>query len=527
MMSQARASLNHHPVPSLAGSLSRRQFGALSFGGAACIAFPGSAGALSPALALPAHDDGLPRARPEKHGVNPQAVIDFLDDVAAHNLELHDIMLARGGKVVVEGAWWPYRRDRLHMLHSATKSFAVSGAAIAIDEGRFGLDDKVISFFPDELPAKVSDNLAEMRVRDLLSMESGHEFEISGSAWRPIKTSWVAEFLKVPVVHKPGTTFVYSSAVSFMISAIVTKTTGQTLRDYMEPRFFAPLGIRGISWDLSPGGISPGGNGLSTHISDLLKLGMLYNQKGMWNGRRILSAEWVEAASAPQVASGEYGYQWWVGPNDAYYALGLFGQLSIVFPHHDTVLALFSAADFSARLLPHVWKHFPAALEPGPRRGGDRTLTRRLADARVLPPLKPGLSRLAEKISGRTFRAAPNSEGIETIALHFDDDRCRFTMRDARGDHQVIVGLRDWIEGQTTITGNKLHHQYQPASMVVVAGGAWIDPGTFEMTWQFVETVFRDTVRCRFDGDSLVLDRGVNINSAATSLQTIYATSEA
>lgn len=525
MMSQGR-DFSEYAVPAPDGGLSRRQFGALSFGGATCVAFPRGARAAAPVPALPTYDDGLPRGRPEKHGVNPQAVLDFLDDVAANDLELHGLMLARGGEVVVEGAWWPYRRDRLHMLHSATKSFAVSGAAIAIDEGRFGLDDKVISFFPDELPAKVSDNLAAMRVRDLLSMESGHEFEISGSAWRPIKTSWVAEFLKVPVVHKPGTTFVYSSAVSFMISAIVTKTTGQTLRDYMEPRFFAPLGIRGISWDLSPGGISPGGNGLSTHISDLLKLGMLYNQKGMWNGKRILSGEWVEAASAPQVASGEYGYQWWVGPNDAYYALGLFGQLSIVFPHHDTVLALFSAADFSARLLPHVWKHFPAALGPGPRGAGDRALTRRLAGARVLPPLTPATSRLAAAVSGRTYRADPNSEGIETISLHFDGDRCRFRLRDARGDHEVVVGLRDWIEGQTTITGNKLHHQYQPDRMAVVAGGTWTAPAMFEMTWQFVETVFRDTVRCRFDGNSLVLDRGVNINSAATSLQTIYAKME-
>lgn len=518
------SALSDHLVPPLTSPLSRRQFGYLSFGGAACLGLPGPVYARSRPLTSGGYADGLPRARPEKHGIDPQAVIDFLDDVAANNLELHGIMLARGGKVVAEGAWWPYRRDRLHMLHSATKSFAVSGAAIAIDEGRFGLDDKIVSFFPDELPAKVSDNLAEMRVRDLLSMESGHEFEISGSAWRPIKTSWVAEFLKVPVVHKPGTTFVYSSAVSFMISAIVTRTTGQPLRDYMESRFFAPLGIAGIEWDLGPGGISPGGNGLSTHISDLLKLGLLYNQKGMWQGKRVLSAEWVKAATTPQVASGEYGYQWWIGPNEAYYALGLFGQLSIVFPHHDTVLAMFSAADFSARLLPYVWKHFPAALEGKSSGTGGRALARRLSGIRVLPRLKPSTSPLAARISGRTFQAARNSEGIESFVFHFDGDVCRFMMRDVRGIHDVRVGLQNWIEGRTTMTGNKLHHQYQPDSMAIVAGGRWIDPVTFEMTWQFVETVFRDKICCRFDGDNLTFERSVNINSSATSLPTVHAT---
>jgi hypothetical protein len=83
--------------------------------------------------------------------------------------------------------------------------------------------------------------------------------------------------------------------------------------------------------------------------------------------------------------------------------------------------------------------------------------------------------------------------------------------------------LRDWIEGRTTMTGNKLHHQYQPDSMAVVAGGTWTDPVTFEMTWQFVETVFRDKVRCRFESGRLAFDRGVNINSAATHLPTVFA----
>ena len=412
------------------------------------------------------------------------------------------------------------------MLHSATKSFAVSGVAIAMAERLFRADDKVISFFANELPPKVSDNLAAMTVRDLLSMQSGHEFEISGSAWRPIKTSWVAEFLRVPVVHKPGTRFVYSSAASFMLSAIVTKTSGQTLHDYMKPRFFRPLGISGEEWDLSPGGISPGGNGLSCRTADLLKLGMLYQQAGVWQGRRILSPDWIQEATTPKVASGEYGYQWWIGPGGAYYALGLFGQVSIVFPEDGAVLAMFSAADFSSRLLPFVWKHFPAALRDNPSRGTatDRTLRRYTQGLRVLPPLVPSRSPTETRISRRHFKAAPNAEGIEGFRFDFKRDRCDFTMQDARGEHLVVVGMRDWIESETTITGNKLHHQYQPDSMAVVAGGRWSARETFDMTWQFVETVFRDKVSCTFAGDKLTFKRGVNINSAATMLPPVEAT---
>lgn len=505
---------------------SRRRFATLLMGGCAATLLPMGRGGRAALLAGErALIDGLSRSRPEAQGVDPRAVLAFLDEVASLGLELHGFMLSRNGHVMAEGWWWPYRPDRPHMLHSATKSFTASGVAIAIAEGRFGLEDKVVSFFPRELPAQVSPHLAAMKVRDLLTMQTGHEKEISGSVWRQIKTSWVAEFLKVPVVHTPGTTFVYSSAASFMLSAIVTQTTGEKLRDYMEPRFFKPLGMTDISWDVGPGGINPGGNGLTCRTSDLLKLGMLHAQDGVWNGRRILPPGWVREASTPKVASGEYGYQWWIGPGGAYYALGLFTQLSIVFPEHGAVLAVHSAIDGSEKLLPTVWKAFPAAFGKAPAPPDDAglaTLRDRTGRLRLLPPLVATSSPVSERISGRTFKIAPNKDGVDSVRFTFRDDRCLFALRDERGEHQVEVGLRDWIEGRTSMTGNKLHHQYQPDSMVVVAGGRWSAPDTFEMTWQFAETAFRDRVACRFQGDRLTVDRSVNVNSAATTRPTLY-----
>lgn len=507
--------------------LSRRSFAGMTLCGTAGLLLPNLTACRSPGAPAVSAADGLPRSRPEAQGVEPRAILAFLDEVQAAGLELHSFMLARGGDVIAEGWWSPYRPDRPHMMHSLTKSVAVTGVALALQEGLFGIDDKVIAFFPDELPAEVSDNLAAMTIRDLLTMRAGHDAEISGSVWRQIRTSWVAEFFKVPVPLKPGTKFVYSSAVSFMLSAIVTQVTGQTLRDYMEPRFFAPLGITGLSWDVGPGGINPGGNGLTWKTADALKLGMLYAQNGRWNGARILSPEWVREASRPQVAEGEYGYQWWIGPNGAYYALGLFTQMSIVFPQHDAVLAVTAAIDGSEHLARFVWKYFPEAFGAGSRprdAAAHAALTRRTANLSVQPTLSTGTSPTASRISGRRFRAAANAEGIEDFSFTFDGDRCRFAMRDGRGEHAVDIGIGRWIEGRTSMTGNKLHHQYQPDSMFVVAGGQWTAPDTFEMTWQFAETAFRDTVVCRFAGDGLSFDRSVNVNSAARSLPTVRAT---
>lgn len=506
-------------------SLTRRRFAGLTLGGAGLIALPGLAACARVAAPAVSPIDGLPRARPEAHGVDPQAILAFLDEVRGAGLELHSFMLSRGGDVISEGWWAPYRAERPHMMHSLTKSVAVSGVAIAIAEGLFGIDDKVISFFPDELPATVSENLAAMTVRDLLTMRAGHAEEISGSVWRQIKTSWVAEFFKVPVVHKPGTRFVYSSAASFMLSAIVTKLTGQTLRDYMEPRFFKPLGITGLNWDVGPGGINPGGNGLTFKTADALKLGMLHAQKGRWNGQQILSPEWVEAVSKPQVAEGEYSYQWWIGANNSYYAVGLFTQMSIVFPDHDAVLAVTGAIRKSEMLSSIVDRHFPAAFGAASLPPGDyAALAERTSALSLLPALSGATSPVAARISGKRFTATENAEGIESFGFAFEGDRCRFTMRDARGEHSVDVGLGRWIEGRTSVTGNKLHHQYQPASMVVVAGGHWTAPDTFEMVWQFAETAFRDTAVCRFDGDTMTFDRSVNVNSAAMSLPTVRST---
>jgi len=502
--------------------ISRRNLGTLLAGSGLVSVLGGSATALGAAP----DDDGLPRARPEDEGLAPGVVGAFLDDVAAAGLELDSFMLCRRGKVIAEGWWWPYAPARPHMMHSLTKSVTVSAVGMAVAEGRFALTDKVISFFPEHLPAQVSDNLAAMTVRDLLTMRTGQAIETSGSVWRPLKTSWVAEFYKIPVVYKPGAKFVYTSAATYMLSAIITKTTGQRLRDYLEPRFFQPLGITDVHWDMGPENINPGANGLSWRTADIVKLCMLYAQQGRWNGRQLLPADWIAQATRRQDGNEDYGFQWWIGPGDAYYALGLFSQVGLVFPHHDVVLAFTAAIDESRHIMPIVWKHFPSAFADGPIPRQDAAwaaLRERTAHLRLLPPLIPTTSPLEQRLSGRRFAVAPNEDGVEAVAFRFADGRCVFTQIDGRGEHTVQAGLRDWIEGSTTMTGAKLHHEYEPDSMPVVAGARWTRPDTLEMTWQFVESAFRDKVVCRFDGETMTLDRSVNVNSAALERPTLRA----
>jgi CubicO group peptidase (beta-lactamase class C family) len=491
----------------------RREFVGLLLASTASGLLPGCA--TRPA-ASSAYDDGFPRARSESAGVSPAAVTAWLDEMQAAKFEMHSFMLYRRGHVIAEGWWAPYRADRIHMTHSLTKSVSACAVGFALAERRFALQDKVVSFFREELPATIDPKLAAMTVEDLLTMRTGHAAAVSGAEWRPIRTSWVAEFFKIPVVKQPGTEWLYTSAATYMLSAIVTKTTGQKMADYLRPRLFVPLGIEGYEWDPDPHGITPGANGLSWRTADSLKLGVLHLQKGKWNGKQVLPVGWADAVQAPHVKD-KYGYQWWLAP-DNYSARGLFGQFTFVFPKDDAVLAVTSAVPKGFTAI--AFKHFPAAFRAGAMANDDAalaTLTTRTRGLQLLPPPGKSSSQVAGRISGKRYTMEPNEDAIRAIQLDFAEGRCRFTLVDDRGTHTIDAGLGTRIEGNTTMTGNKLHHEYQPDVMRVVADGEWDNASTFAMTWVFVESAFQDRVVCRFDGDRVTFERSVNVNSGPTT----------
>jgi CubicO group peptidase (beta-lactamase class C family) len=235
------------------------------------------------------------------------------------------------------------------VLWSLSKSFNATAVGLAVEEGKLKLDDPVLKFFPDLVPPDASDNLKAMTVRDLLTMTCGHDVESRIVNNAPT----VKQFLAHPVPHKPGSYFRYNSLGSYTLSAIVTKTTGQTTLDYLKPRLFEPLGIENPRWDASPEGNSLGGYGLYLRTEDLAKFGQLYLQKGKWNGKQLLPEKWVEQATSKQVSNDKeahaatgidwkqgYGYQFWRCTHNAFRGDGKDGQLCVVIPDKDVVIAI-------------------------------------------------------------------------------------------------------------------------------------------------------------------------------------------
>ena len=213
---------------------------------------------------------------------------------------MHSIMVLRHGKVVAEGWWKPYSAELKHTMYSVSKTFTATAVGFAVTENRLTVNDKVVSFFPGQLPDTVSTNLSELTVKDLLSMSVGQQPDPTGLAVTG-DAPWVSTFLKLPVIHKPGTTFLYNSLGSYMLSAIVQKVTGERVVDYLRPRLFKPLGIEGMDWETDPMGINSGGWGLRIKTEDMAKVGQLFLQKGKWNGRQIIPAAWIEEATTKKI----------------------------------------------------------------------------------------------------------------------------------------------------------------------------------------------------------------------------------
>jgi hypothetical protein len=364
-------------------------------------------------------------------------------------------------------------------------------------------------------------------------MRTGHAGETSGAVWRQLDSSWVSAFFDIPLVDPPGSKFVYTSAASYMLSAIVSRTTGETLHDYLKPRIFEPLGIVGETWDVGPDGINPGGNGLVARTADLLKLGVLHEHGGMWQGRRLLPEGWVRDATRAQEASGRYGYHWWVHEDGGYSAIGKFVQMVRVFPEHGATLAVTGAIKGSKLLMPHIDRHFPKAFADQPFDGADRdarlaaTLTE-WQSASAASPWQRAFdgtldawdagAGIAAPATVRRFALDPNGTGASELRLTLNPDQCEFTLIDSQGEHRVVAGFGRWIESTTDMPGAELHHGYRFHDSPVVARAAWVNPTCLRMVWLYPETAFRDTVECVFDGDGVVVSRSVNINSGRLAL---------
>lgn len=447
--------------------------------------------------------------------------------------ELHSIMVVRHGAVVAEGWWKPYRPDAVHLLYSLSKSFTSTAVGLAIEEGLFDLDDLVVDLFPDRLPETVDDHLAALSVHHLLSMSAGHATDSTGAVTR--EQDWVRAFLAEPFGHEPGTEFLYDSAATYVLSAIVQQAAGMTVLDFLRPRLFEPLGIVHVEWQSCPMGVNVGGWGMSTTTEALAKFGLLYLQKGLWEGRRILPEGWVDLATSLQIPTPPdfltsewqqgYGYQFWRCRHGAYRADGAFGQNCVVMPEQDAVVVITGSSSDVQRQLDAIWDILLPAMTDSPLPEDPATraaLVADLASAVVPQPVGVGSSPFGDLVSGKSFALDPNDLAIDAVSFEFGDGRCVLTLDGQR----VGSGTGEWIDGHITLAFTPPEVESMVGKMetrraVLAASGAWTDESTFEMVWQYYTTPHHDRVTCRFEGDRVEIEF---LNSITAALKAAYPT---
>ncbi|MEP6948543.1 MAG: serine hydrolase [Ginsengibacter sp.] len=473
------------------------------------------------------HATMLPRGVPEAEGVSSDSIISFLDAASKSKTEFHSFMLLRHGKVIGEGWWNPYRPDLKHTLYSCSKSFTATAIGFALQEKLLSLNDKVVSFFPNDMPDTISTYLSELTVKDVLMMSDGQSPDPT-SVVTAKDSNWVKGFFETPIENKPGTKFLYNSLGTYMLSAIVQKVTGQQTIEYLKPRLFEPLGIEGMDWETDTKGINTGGWGLRLTTEDMAKFAELFLQKGNWNGRQVLPASWIEEASTMKIMQDPnappskkdssdwlqgYCYQMWRCRHNAFRGDGAFGQYMIVMPDQDAVLAVTAETANMQEEINLVWQYLLPAFKKDklPANKDAALKLQKKIKGLALPLPKKNEEALAATISGKTFVIAQNNVNLQNISFNFSNDVCQVNLQTDSALYHLSFSAGKWQPGETNMPGPSLvAHAIENNAMIFptrIAGSyTWKDAHTLQLVLRYIESPHSETFTCHFDAKQLTIE---------------------
>ncbi len=469
------------------------------------------------------------RVTPESVGIDSGDIEWLLDRLESGFTEPHGLMIMRHGKICAEGWWNPYAPGIRHGLQSHSKTYAATAIGIAYTEGIVKLDEKIIDIFPEYAPEQPSENLKRLTVHDVLCMGCGMDE-------MPMATEhWIRDFLHTPVNHTPGTTYMYNSVGSSILSAIIVKKTGMSMHEYLKPRLYDKIGIFSDNhrWMKMPDGCEVGGGGLFATTEDNLRLMKLYADGGVWEGERILDDEYVKRATTLQNESATeaknnplakdnfvgYGYQIWMcRPNGVYRADGAMGQFTIVVPDKDMIIAITenaSGAHWAQTTLDVMWE-FLERIENHPAKEENteksECLKNRMGRLALPNPKCAPYSPIAANIEGRQWRVVDGDfymedvgvaqhmsgcelpQPIDVFCFHFTSDEIVMDWENREEKERLVIA-----------TDGSRRHNTLPGRLIsqVLLSGAWISENKLEVKARYIETCKEETLLFTFEEKKL------------------------
>ncbi len=447
----------------------------------------------------------------------------------------HSLMVLRHGHVVAAGWWRPYSPERTHLLYSLSKSFTVTAAALAMADGLLGLDDPVVAHFPELDGPDLAPASSQILVRHLASMSTGHTYDTWEAAKAADPADPVRGFLSLPPERAPGSLFTYNQSATYTLGAIVQRIYGRTLRSLLWERLLGPMGADRIYWEQYPEGRDMAFSGLYATTRTIALLGQLYLEGGRWAGEQVLPPDWVAIASRPHVATAGvpgaesraetpdwlegYGTHFWMSRH-GYRGDGAYGQLCLVLPEHDAVVAVTSQSDDIQYLLDAVWEHLLPGLhpEPLPPTTADDALARRLSGL-VVPGRQEGKGPPDGAVGRGTGAQAGPLEGLrqdgpgdgppaaewvsvelthevvtdepgplpQSVVLSNRDGLWCLTLREPGWETEVVVGMGEWAVAEPG----------PGTARAPTAGvGRWETPDILRTQVIFLETPHRMELYC-------------------------------
>lgn len=412
----------------------------------------------------------LEYAAPGQVGISASAVRHLLDRLENSITEPHGIMMTRHRKVFAEGYWKPYARGLVHGMQSLTKTFAGTAIGIAVQQGLVSLDEKIADIFPEEASQADQEYLGELNVHHVLSMSTGMR-KVSS-----FEGNWIVNFLRNPIVDRPGTAFFYNSVGSTLLGEIIRRKTGDDLDTFLRKNLYEKIGIdpEGMKWLRLKDGLEIGGSGLYSTLENNTRLGLLYLNHGEWNGEQIISREFCRKGSGKQIdnpapdgipADGHvgYGYQMWMGLHrNTYCMCGAMGQYTIMCPDEDIVISFSGrTADAVQASSDTLMGKFWEFLENGVDRGTDPLEKEEELEGRLrrlslpAPACSPygdrksfsGVYKITEgsldldMTTGGIMQSCYRTYPAERLELAFGEDTLRLGFCNQLGTHQLEAGL--------------------------------------------------------------------------------------
>lgn len=402
---------------------------------------------------------------------------------------MHSILLLHKDKLIAEGYYAPYTADTLHRMFSISKSFTSIAIGLLEAEGKLALSDKICGYFPEYVSDDTHPWILEMTIRDMLMMRTCH----AATTYKlNMQSDWVESFFTVAPTHPAGKLFHYDTSSAHTLCALVEKLTGMDMLSYLKKKL-APLGLSDESYMIKdPFGVSMGGSGLVAKPMDILKFGYLILQDGVLDGKPLIPAEYIHAATAnltptkmtaplPSEACG-YGYQIWRNERGGYVCYGMGGQFIIFLPEYNLICVTTADTQGMAggnqliydALYDEIVTNI--ATEPLPNDiSAQQDLAALLQNLSIMPLNGTLSSPCTGKISGKQYSLIENANDFSKLSVEFTNSSLsgdiptqgilRFTLH--KKDCELHFGLGNLQCGIFPLYGMKY-----------AASGEWLSENT-------------------------------------------------